>query len=67
MSNNKVQIKSAGLVDGDYKVVLSNDMELDKLQFLDVERSVDGFGLLTLKILLPYNNKLTCGQAMAAK
>lgn len=46
-------IKSAGFIDGKYRIILSNDMVLDGVTHLEMEKESGDFGYIKLKIILP--------------
>lgn len=46
-------IKSAGFINRKYRVVLSNDMVLDGVTYLEMEKDCESCGYLKLEITLP--------------
>jgi len=49
-------IKSAGLINGEYKIILEDDTEIFGIQHLEVYKDLGGLGRLTLTALLLENN-----------
>jgi len=49
----ELTIKSAGLIDGRYKVVLSNDMELGYVTSLRLEKDLDDPGYIVIHLSIP--------------
>ena len=56
-NNNKLKIKSAGFVDGEYKVIFDNDMELEGIFFIDIKKDTDSLGKLKMEVWLEDLNK----------
>lgn len=53
----KLSIKSAGLVDGKFKVVLSNGQELDHIQSLYIHINTDAVATADMKVALIQSDK----------
>jgi hypothetical protein len=49
---NKLKVKSAGFIDGQYKIILSNGDELDGITYLNLNKEIDGYGRITIEIAL---------------
>ncbi len=59
--SNKIfrKIKSAGVVDGEFVVLLDDGSYLDGIQFLNVDLGTDRLGTVSLKVIVPQSFKET--------